>query len=99
MKIIVEDSVEEFVKSLEKSTISKVSRLINLLENYGNLLSMPYSKKVSNELFELRIRGQQEVRIFYQFHQGGAILLHGFIKKTQKMPLRELQTASKKLRS
>jgi len=58
---------------------------------------MPYSKKLSSQLFELRIRGSQEVRIFYTFHQDQAILFHCFIKKTQKTPKRELETTLVKL--
>lgn len=41
MQIKVDDSVEMLVRSLEKSTISKVSHLIDLLEEFGNGHSMP----------------------------------------------------------
>ncbi len=98
MNIDVDPLVEEFIRSLEKPTVSKVARLIDLLEKFGNNLSMPYSKKISKNFFELRIRGSQEVRIFYAFYKGKAILLHGFVKKTQKTPLKEIETAAKRLR-
>jgi len=54
---------------------------------------MPYSKQILRKLYELRIRGQQEVRIFYCFHQGQAVILHSFIKKTQKTPRKEIKIA------
>lgn len=97
MNIQVDKSVEKFVPTLEKLTISKFSKLTNLLEEFGNLLSMPYSKKISRNLFELRIRGKQEVRIFYTFQNGNAVLLHGFVKKTQKTPRKEIEIALDKL--
>ena len=97
MDIKVEESVQKFVHGLEKPTISKFSKLVDLLEQFGSQLPMPYSRKVSNKLFELRIRGQQEARIFYTFYQGRIILFHGFIKKTQKIPRKEIETALKKL--
>ncbi|MDP2637985.1 MAG: type II toxin-antitoxin system RelE/ParE family toxin [Candidatus Levybacteria bacterium] len=99
MKIKIEESVQKFVRGLEKPTISKFTKLTDLLEKFGSQLPMPYSKKISNRLFELRIRGQQEVRIFYTFHQDQAVLFHGFVKKTQRTPQREIETATNKLKS
>jgi phage-related protein len=99
MKLKVDESVQKFVRGLEKPTISKFTKMTDLLEKFGNQLSMPYSKKISSRLFELRIRGQQEVRIFYTFSFDQAILFHGFVKKTQKTPLREIETAVNKLKS
>lgn len=54
---------------------------------------MPYSKQILTNLFELRIRGQQETRIFYCFHQSRAVVVHIFIKKSQKTPKKEIETA------
>lgn len=91
--------VDEFIKSLDITSGTKVARMLNLLEQFGPILGMPYSRSLGNKLFELRIRGQQEVRIFYTFYRGKAFLLHGFIKKTQKTPLKELEKAQTKLRA
>ena len=95
---IIDSSLEKFIKSLEKQTIAKVLHTIDLLEEFGPRLGLSHSKKVSARLFELRIRGKQEIRIFYTFHQPKIILLHGFIKKSQKIPQREIQTALQKLK-
>lgn len=97
MKLHIEDDLEKFIMTLEKSTIAKVLRTIDLLEQFGHQLGPPHTKKVQANLFELRIRGQQEVRIFYFFHKGVIILLHGFVKKSQKTPNHELKQAFQKL--
>lgn len=60
---------------------------------------MPHSKKITNNLFELRIRGRQEIRIFYIIGKGTATLLHLFVKKTQKTPIGEILAAQKKLKA
>ncbi|MCL5666176.1 MAG: type II toxin-antitoxin system RelE/ParE family toxin [Patescibacteria group bacterium] len=96
MQIHIDPEVEEFISSLEKSTIAKTLRTLDLLEKFTFNLSMPHSKKVANDLFELRVRGQQEVRIFYCFQKGTIYLLSGFIKKTQKTPPSELAKARNK---
>ncbi len=97
MKIIFFDnSVKKLIRNLEKPTASKVFRMIDLLERYGFGLKMPHSRRIDKNLYELRIRGRQEVRIFYAFHND-AILLHGFVKKTGKTPERELEVVRRKL--
>jgi phage-related protein len=95
---IFDKSLEEFIESLEKSTIAKVLRNIDLLEKFGPKLGLPHSKKILTRLFELRIRGKQEVRIFYTFNKLHIILLHGFIKKSGRIPKKEIQTALQRLK-
>lgn len=100
MKIqFFDDKLEKFIRTLEKVTVAKVLRTIDLLERFGYQLEMPHSKKIDNRLFELRVRGTQEVRIFYTFYKDGMVLLHGYIKKTERIPERELSTAQKKLKA
>jgi len=88
-----DNSIGKFLASLDKKTGPKVVRTIELLEEYGPKLGMPHSKRVRDGIFELRIRGIQEVRVFYIFQKDSVILLHGFIKKSQKTPKKELELA------
>ncbi len=67
--------------------------MIGLLEQFGYEIRPPYSKKVADNLFELRIRGVEEVRAFFTFHKGSAYLLYGFIKKSRKLPKMNLKKA------
>lgn len=98
MEIRISDEVERFIYSLEKQTIAKVLRTIDLLEIFGNKLVMPHSRKIKSQLFELRVRGAQEARILYAFRGSSAALLHGFIKKTDKIPKKEIEQALRKLK-
>ena len=93
-----DQKINDFIKSLGIETGPKTVRHVVLLGQFGSQLRMPYSKKLSADLFELRIRGRQEVRIFYTFHKSEAVLLHGFIKKTQKTPQREIDISITKLK-
>lgn len=92
-----EKPVEEFIKSLNETTIAKVIHVIDLLEKFGPLLGMPHVKKLDNKLYELRIRGKQEIRIVFSFDKKKIYLLHAFQKKTQKTPQREIDIAFKRL--
>lgn len=91
--------VERFIGSLEEAAVAKVLHTIDLLEMFSNELSYPHSKKISAHLFELRVRGKQEVRIFYTFRKEAIVLLHGFIKKSQRIPKKEVEVALGKLRT
>ena len=94
-----DNSIEKFIKSLEKQTIAKVIHTIDLLKEFGHRLGVPHSKKVRSSIFELRVRGIQEIRILYTFHKSYIVLLHGFIKKSQKNPKKEVNTALARLRT
>ncbi len=89
--------VEEFIKNQDFSTIAKIAHTIDLLEKHGSRLGMPHSKKISRNLYELRIRGKQEIRIIYGFVKSNIYLLHAFRKKTQKTPQKEIRTGRKRL--
>ena len=76
---------------------AKVLRTIDLLEEHGNDLRVPYSKAISNGIFELRTKqGSDITRVFYFFFAGNkAIITNGFVKKTQKTPQSEIAIATK----
>ncbi len=94
-----DETIEIFLTKLEKSTIAKVLRTVDLLERFGNQLGMPHSKNIGHKLFELRIRGQQEIRLIYTFSGNKAVILHGFVKKSEKTPKKELLIVQQKLLS
>jgi len=93
MQIDLLNSVKTLIEGLTEKEIAKVIRTIELLEEFENKLGMPHSKHVDDGLLELRIRGKREIRIFYCFNKTKAVLLHAFIKKTQKTPEKELNKA------
>lgn len=94
-----EKYVEQFINSLDGKTIAKVAHEIDLLEKHGLYLGMPHSKKLTPDLYELRIRGKREIRIIYTFIRKNTYLLHAFKKQTQKTPQREINTALKRLQT
>lgn len=61
----------------------------------------PYSKVLGFGLFEIRVRSKNDLaRIIFTFLRNRQIiLLHGFIKKTEKTPLKELEIAQNRLKN
>jgi phage-related protein len=62
---------------------------------FGSNLGMPHTKAMATGLFELRIKGKEGIaRVFYCTLVGKRIvMLHGFVKKDQKTPPKELRKA------
>ncbi len=89
----------DFIDSLPREARAKVFRLIKLLKDYGVLLKEPYTKQIRGKIRELRIKDSQgAVRILYFTYTGKRfILLHGFIKKTDKTPEREIEISEKRM--
>ena len=87
--------VQEFVDSLDRRSKAKIARTLDLLQELGVNLGMPYAKHVEVDMWELRTRvGSNQYRIIYFLYTGGAfILLHGFMKKSGQIPQRDLRTA------
>ncbi len=100
MEVLYYDkSIQEFIADLEHPTYAKTLRTIRLLGQFGHLLMMPHSKHLEEGLYELRIRGKQEVRLFYTFHKDQAIIIHGFVKKSQKTHVSELVLTRARIKS
>ena len=88
--------VQEFLDKLPEKHHAKALRDIDVLEKYGSALTEPHVKHIKGKLWELRIKSASDIsRIFYFFRVGkNIVLLHGFVKKTQKTPNREIETAN-----
>jgi len=87
-----------FLLSLPESTLSKYVRVADMLEEHGHEIGMPYSKPIGHGMFELRVRGIQEVRAIYVYADDAAIVLHAFIKKSDKIPRHDLVLADRRKR-
>lgn len=88
-----ESPVEEFIRLLDATTYAKVIHTIDILAAEGPFLKPPYIKKLLPGLYELRIKSQIAIRIFYSSKDKVYYLLHVFKKKTQKTPKHELKIA------
>jgi len=91
--------VESFIRKQGASTIAKILRSIDLLEKYGPQIGLPHSQKISSDLYELRIRSKQEIRIIYAVRKREIVLLHAFKKQTRRTPKKEIATAQRRLDS
>jgi phage-related protein len=77
-----------FIRITERITVS------------GPNLGLPYTRPFGDGLFEIRAKGHDGIgrAFFCQLINRQVVILHGFIKKTQNTPVKELQLARKRLK-
>ena len=87
--------VEDYINSLDRKAKNKVSKYIEFLQLNNGVLDEPYSRHIKDKIRELRVDfSNKRHRIFYfAFIDKNIILLHAFLKKTPKTPVREIKTA------
>jgi phage-related protein len=95
------DLVAEFIRGLDSDTQSNIRAAIQYLRIYNVQAHEPHVKQIEGKLWELRITSNKNAyRIFYFMQTGRKIiLLHGFQKKKQKTPKKEIETAQRRLAS
>jgi phage-related protein len=87
--------VQEFLDSLPGKVAQKIVWVLTLLEDM-DIVPASYFKKLAGteEIWECRIQfGSNAYRIFCFFLNNLVVLTHGFVKKSQKTPAREIERA------
>jgi phage-related protein len=91
------EPVREWLKDLNRDDKRLIGEDIKTAQ-LGWPLGMPLIKKIDKDLWEVRTRLSDGIaRVFFTVDGEYMILLHGFIKKSQKTPQNELKTALSRL--
>lgn len=90
------EPVREWLKSLPSESRKIIGEDIKTVQ-YGWPIGMPVVRKLEAGLWEVRSSLRDGIaRVIFTVYGDIMLLLHGFIKKTQKTPLDELETARKR---
>ena len=98
--VFYDEKTKEALKALPKKLGAKMAVLIDVLSLYGYEIDRKFSTAFGDGLFELRAKAEEGIaRAFYTFKNGKiVVILHIFVKKEQKTPLKELEIAKKILK-
>ncbi len=88
------EPVRDWLKKLAKNDKRIVGEDIKTLQ-YGWPLGMPLVRSLGKGLWEIRskLKSRKIARIIFFMHDTTIVLLHGFIKKTQKTNNEDIQLA------
>ena len=94
------ENIENQILDLPVGLLARYLKLTDLMLTHGSNLGLPHTKSLSNGLFELRLKSKEGLgRVFYCTKVGkNIIMLHVFIKKSQKIPKKEIDMALKRLK-
>lgn len=91
------EPVREWLKDMPKADRQVIGEDIKTTQ-YGWPLGMPLIRKIERGLWEVRSNISAGIaRVFFTVMDKTMILLHGFVKKSQKTPQNELDTARRRL--
>lgn len=95
-----DDSVYEQILELPDTLAARYVVLTRRMVALGPNLGEPHTKAFGGGLFELRLKGAEGIaRVFYCTVVGRRIvMLHSFVKKSQKTPPTELKIAQLRLK-
>lgn len=95
--------VEEYISKLGQRSdkesrikLQKIRDCLRVLSEYGTYGGEPYIKHLDGEIWELR--PQRDRILFVGWANGSYVLLHQFMKRTQKTPAREIEKAKRELK-
>ena len=92
------EPVREWLKSLPREERRIIGEDLKTVQ-FGWPLGMPLVRKLDAKLWEVRSRLPGRIaRVMFTSAEGWMILLHGFIKKSRKTPMEDLELAKNRLR-
>jgi phage-related protein len=94
------ESLQNEILDLPAGLLARFLRYTDRMELYGPDLGMPHTRAMGEGLLELRLKSAEGIaRVFYCTIMGKSIvMLHQFIKKTDKTPPKELAIARRRLK-
>ena len=89
--------VRDYIDNLGFKDRAKILKFIDFLRERGGVLDEPYSKHIRGKIRELRVDFQNRRHrvLYFTFVNKNIILLHAFLKKSQKTPELEIIKATK----
>ena len=98
--IYYSQDVQEDIMNLPVTLQARYIGLTDRMIEYGPNLGLPHTDAFGGGLFELRLKGAEGIaRVFFCTMVGQEIvMLHSFIKKTQKTPEKELKLAKQRMK-
>ena len=91
--------MDEFLGELPVKARAKLMRWMSQLEAMGPNLPRPYADVVRGKIRELRmVFASSQVRCLYFFDGSRIVMTHGFIKKTDSVPIAEIECADQMMK-
>ncbi len=94
------EKVENQTLALPAGILANLLHIIELVEAFGPSIGRPHTAPLGKGLFEIRARGGEGISrsLFCTIKGQELVILHTFIKKTQKIPKKHMDLARKRMK-
>jgi phage-related protein len=92
----MDERVEAELLALPKDMQARFLHIAELLQEFGpQHVGMPHIRPLGNKLWEIRLSGKSGIgrAIYMAMRERRLVVLHVFVKKTQKTPPRAIELA------
>ena len=91
--------IYNYMESLDEDTEDKINASLRKFRDDYRFRQEPYCKKITKDIFEIRVKAKDCYRILYAFlYKDTVVLLHIFKKKTNKIFRKDLKLAINRLK-
>lgn len=94
------DKIETQTLSFPSGILANFLHIAEMIEELGPNLGKPYVGTIGSGLYEIRAKGKEGIgrSMYCTVKEREVVILHSFIKKTQKTPKKELDLAKKRMK-
>lgn len=80
--------------------MANLIHILDLIEQFGPALGKPHTSPMGSGMFEIRAKGKEGIgrSLFCSVSGKEIVILHSFIKKTQKTPKKDLALARRRMK-
>jgi phage-related protein len=94
------EKVREQALALPDGILANFLHIAEMIEEFGPRLGKPFVRSMGNGLFQIRAKGKEGIgRFLYCMGKGTVlVILHAYVKKTRKTPIRDLKLARRRMK-
>ncbi len=94
------EKVEQKTLSFPVGILANFLYIVEMIEELGPALGKPYTAPMGRGLFEIRAKGKEGIgrSFFCGIKDREVVILHSFVKKSQKTPKKEIDLARARMK-
>ena len=88
------------VLAFPEGILANFLHIVELIEEFGPKIGMPFTRSIKSGLFEIRAKGKEGIAraLYCRLAGKELVILNAFVKKKQKTPKKELALARKRMK-
>jgi phage-related protein len=92
--------VKKWLNEIGNEPRAEIFKVFEMLSKYGIQLGLPFVRPIENKIYEVRAKDKSGIYrvLYFAYKEKTFIMLHGFQKKTQATPRKEIDIAIKRMK-